>query len=250
MEPQVIADLKKEPLGKFQIYVSDEHTFGTDAVLLADFAGKKKAQNACDLGTGCGIIPLLLLKNGVAEKVSGVEIQPTAALIAEENKELNGLNGVFSVYNADLKEIKSVLPNAEFDLVTCNPPYKADGAGSQNLSEAERIARHEVKCVFADIVKAAKHLLKFGGRLCVCHRPERLTDIFFEMRANGIEPKILREVIQREGKEAWLVLVEGKVGGKNGLTVMPPLYVEKNGVLTDEMLEIYGDYKENHGRGV
>ena len=134
--------------------------------------------------------------------------------------------------------------------MTCNPPYKADGAGNQNLSEAERIARHEVKCVFADVVKAAKHLLKFGGRLCVCHRPERLTDIFSEMRANGIEPKVLREVIQREGKEAWLVLVEGKVGGKNGLTIMPPLYVENKGQLTDEMMEIYGDYKENHGRGI
>ena len=216
-------DLKKEPLGRFSILVSNEHTFGTDAVLLADFAGKKRSVNACDLGTGCGIIPLLLLKNECTEKAVGVEIQSTAVEIANQNVELNGLGSVFSVYNADLKEIKSVLPNAEFDLVTCNPPYKALGSGSQNLSEAERIARHEVMCVFADIVKAAKYLLKFGGRLCVCHRPERLTDIFFEMRANGIEPKLLREVIQREGKEAWLVLVEGKVGAKNGLTVMPPL---------------------------
>lgn len=245
-----MADLKTEPLGRFRICVSDEHTFGTDAVLLADFAGKKLSKNACDLGTGCGIIPLLLLKNGSAEKVSGVEIQSAAAEIAEKNIELNGLNGVFKVYNADLKEIKSVASNGEFDLVTCNPPYKADGTGSQNLSEAERIARHEVKCVFADIVRAAKHLLKFGGRLCVCHRPERLTDIFCEMRANGIEPKILREVIQREGKEAWLVLVEGKLGGKNGLTVLEPLYVEKKGVLTDEMMAIYGDYKEGHDRRI
>ncbi len=250
MEPQVSETLKKEPLGKFEIYVSSEHTFGTDAVLLADFAGKKKAQNACDLGTGCGIIPLLLLKNGSADTVHGVEIQAPAAKIAEQNIALNNLHDKFTVHNADLKNIKSVLPNAAFDLVTCNPPYKADGAGSQSLSEAERIARHEVKCVFSDIVVAAKHLLKFGGRLCVCHRPERLTDIFTEMRANGIEPKTFREVIQREGKEAWLVLVEGKVGGKNGLTILPPLYVEKDGELTDEMLGIYGDYKQGHGRGI
>ncbi len=245
-----MADLKKEPLGKYSIYVSAEHTFGTDAVLLADFAGNKKSVNTCDLGTGCGIIPLLLLKNGVTKRVDGVEIQSAAAKIAAENIRLNALQSVFRVHNADLKDIKSVLPNAAFDLVTCNPPYKADGAGSQSLTEAERIARHEVKCVFADVVKAAKHLLKFGGRLCVCHRPERLTDIFCEMRANGIEPKVLREVIQREGKESWLVLVEGKVGGKNGLTVMPPLYVEKNGVLTDEMMEIYGDYKQGHDRRI
>ena len=118
------------------------------------------------------------------------------------------------------------------------------------MTEAQRIARHEVKCVFSDVVAAAKHLLKFGGRLCICHRPERLADIMCDMREHGIEPKVMREVIQREGKEPWLVLVEGKVGGNRGMQVLAPLYVEKNGQLTDEMMEIYGDYKENHGRKI
>ena len=241
--------LKKEPLGRFSIFVSEDHTFGTDAVLLADFALKHKARNICDLGTGCGIIPLLLMKNGV-ETVTGVELQTPAAEIAQKNADENGLADRFLVVNADMKELRGILPHAEFDLVTCNPPYKVDGGGNQNLTEAQRIARHEVKCVFSDVVAAAKYLLKFGGRLCVCHRPERLADVFCEMRAGGIEPKCLREVIQRKGKEPWLVLVEGRLGGNKGLSVLPPLFVEENGELTDEMLEIYGDYKEGHGKGI
>ncbi len=242
--------LSVEPLGKFKIAVSDDHTFGTDAVLLSDFAGRHRVNTACDLGTGCGIIPLLLLKNETADRVTGVEIQSAAAEIARKNAELNNIKDNFAVLNCDMKEIKANAPSGAFDLVTCNPPYKVAGGGSQNLSEAQRIARHEIKCVFADVVAAAKHLLKFGGFLCVCHRPERLADIFCEMRAQNIEPKVLREVIQREGKEPWLVLVEGKVGAKSGMTVLPPLYVEKDGQLTDEMIEIYGDYKEGHGRKI
>jgi tRNA1(Val) A37 N6-methylase TrmN6 len=242
--------LKKEPLGKFEILVRRDHTFGTDAVLLADFAGKHRSKKACDIGTGCGIIPLLLLKNNSAAEVHGVELQPAAAEIAKQNAVLNGVEAVFSVHNVDMKEVKGNLPHAEFDLVTCNPPYKVDGGGNQNLTEAQRIARHEVKCVFSDVVAAAKHLLKFGGRLCICHRPERLADIMCDMREHGIEPKVMREVIQREGKEPWLVLVEGKLGGNRGMQVLAPLYVEKNGQLTDEMIEIYGDYKEGHGRKI
>lgn len=242
--------LKTEPLGKFQIYVSADHTFGTDAVLLASFAAEHKAKLACDLGTGCGIIPLLLLKSEAVQAVHGVELQTPAAEIASKNAELNGVSEVFAVHNVDMRALKGELPNGGFDLVTCNPPYKADGAGSQNLTEAQKIARHEVKCVFADVAAAAKYLLKFGGRLCVCHRPERLADIICEMRAVGIEPKLLREVIQREGREAWLVLVEGRLGGNRGMKVLPPLYVEKNGELSDEMMKIYGDYKCGFGRGI
>ena len=242
--------LKKEPLGKYSIYVSSDHTFGTDAVLLADFAGAHHSETACDLGTGCGIIPLLLLKNNTCDKVCGVEIQTAATCIAEKNAELNGLSQRFFVKNIDMKSIKGNLPSGGFSLVTCNPPYKANGAGVKNLTEAQRIARHEVLCEFKDVVNAAKYLLKFGGRLCVCHRPERLADIICEMRLAGIEPKIMREVIQREGKEPWLILVEGRLGGNPAMKILPPLYVEKNGELTDEMMEIYGDYKQGKGREI
>ncbi len=245
-----MSNVKQEPLGRFSINVSGEHTFGTDAVLLADFGGRLKVTKHCDLGTGCGIIPLLVLKNTEALRSVGVEIQAPAALIAESNIELNNLQEKMQVINADMKNIKEHLPSGTFDLVTCNPPYKADGAGSKNLTEAEKIARHEVCCTLSDVIDAAAYLLKFGGRLCICHRPERLADIFCVMRERKIEPKVLREVIQKEGKEPWLVLVEGRLGGKSGMQILPPLYVEKNGVLTDEMLEIYGDYKEGHGRKI
>ncbi len=245
-----MSNVKTEPLGKFSINVSSDHTFGTDAVLLADFGCRLKVTKHCDLGTGCGIIPLLVLKNSAAKSSVGVEIQNPAVKIAESNVELNGLEGRMRVIGADLKNIKEHLPSGEFDLVTCNPPYKADGAGSKNLTEAERIARHEVCCTLSDVIDAAAYLLKFGGRLCVCHRPERLADILCFMRERKIEPKVLREVVQKEGKEPWLVLVEGKLGGKSGMQILPPLYVEKDGVLTDEMIEIYGDYKEGHGRKI
>ena len=245
-----MSEIKREPLGRFSINVSADHTFGTDAVLLADFGSRYKVTKHCDLGTGCGIIPLLVLKNTDAKLSTGVEIQTPAAEIAKSNIDLNDLGDRMQVINADLKNIKEFLPSGEFDLVTCNPPYKADGAGSKNLTDAQKIARHEVCCTLNDVISAAAYLLKFSGRLCICHRPERLTDIICFMRQNKIEPKIIREVIQKEGKEPWLVLVEGRLGGNNGMTIMPPLYVEKNGVLTDEMVEIYGDYKEGHGRKI
>lgn len=242
---------KREPLGSFSINVSSDHTFGTDAVILSDFAKKKAPVSlACDLGTGCGIIPLLLIKNGTAKKVFGVEIQKPAAEVARSNIELNNLQGLFEILNLDLRELGSELPKGEFDLVTCNPPYKAAGTGSKNLTEAASIARHEVKCVFADVVSAAKKLLKFGGRLCVCHRPERLADIMCEMRAAGIEPKVFREVVQRTGEKPWLVLVEGRLGGKAGLEILPQLVVEEDGELSSEMVAIYGDYKEGHSKKI
>ena len=217
----MIENLKKEPLGKFSIYVSADHTFGTDAVLLANFAGSKKAKKACDIGTGCGIIPLLLLKDNVANEVDAVEIQSAAAEICQENVKLNGLEETFRVHHLDMKEVRGNLTAGGFDLVTCNPPYKAKGAGDKNLSEAAKIARHETLCVFEDVVKA-----------------------------HGIEPKIYREVIQREGEQPWLVLVEGRLGGNKGMTVLPPLYVEKDGLLSDEMMDIYGDYKQGKGRQI
>lgn len=245
-----MCELKKEPLGSFSIYVSDDHTFGTDAVLLADFAAPKKSDTACDLGTGCGIIPLLLIKNGDCKSVYGVEIQQAAASIAQKNSQFNEITERFFVKQLDMKNIKGNLPSGEFSLVTCNPPYKADGAGIKNITDAQKIARHEVTCNFKDVVAAAKYLLKYGGRLCICHRPERLADVICEMRSAKIEPKVLREVIQRQGGQPWLILVEGRLGGNPGMTIMPPLYVESNKELSDEMMSIYGDYKQGKGRGI
>ncbi|MEG1887290.1 MAG: methyltransferase [Oscillospiraceae bacterium] len=235
-----------EPLGgKYGVYVNENHRFGIDAILLADFCGGlKKASLACDLGTGCGIIPMLWIKNRTVEKAVGVEIQDEAARLAEKTVRKFSLSETFSVVRSDLKELRGKLPFGAFDLVSCNPPYKAGDAGIKSVNAAAAIARHETECTLSDVVFAAGKLLKFSGKLCLCHRPERLTDVLFEMRAAGIEPKKLQLVMQRENEEPWLILVEGRRGAKSGMRIMPPLLIEENGTLSEKMIKIYGDYQK------
>ena len=244
--------MRKVPLSaKYGIYISDAHSFGTDAVLLAHFAADGKHNlAACDLGTGCGIIPMLLIRAKAVKSVVGVDIQLAACEQARLTVKENGVEELFSVFEGDLKEICPPLDKGAFDLVTCNPPYKAEGAGIVSTTSADIIARHETECTLSDVCAAAKQLLRFGGRLCICQRPERLADIFSAMKECGIEPKRLRTVAQRYGKEPWLVLVEGRLGGKAGMRILPTLYIEQEGKLSPEMIEIYGDYKEGHGDGI
>ncbi len=243
---------RREPLANgLGIFVSREHSFGTDAVLLANFAANgRRGMKAVDLGTGCGIIPMLLIKDGAVSEATGLELSMPACELAAETVAENRLEDRFRVINGDIRALPDELPRARFDLVTCNPPYKAAGAGIVSRTAADKRARHETECTLLDVCSAAAKLLKFSGRLCICQRPERLTDIFAEMRAVGIEPKRLREVIQREGGAAWLVLVEGRLGGRPGLTLLPPLYIESSGRLSEEMMNIYGAYKEGHGDSV
>lgn len=240
MEPSV----KKEPLdgGEFKINVSTHHTFGTDAVLLAHFAQAKRKDTLCDLGTGCGIIPFLMLRDGNLTSCVGVDISKEAIDLAKQSvADLDIKN--FTPLCADIKDLKDELPSGTFSLATCNPPYKAQGAGIVNPDEIEAAARHETLCSLDDIIGAASRLLTFGGRLCMCHRPERLAELMDKMRSHKIEPKKLRLVCQRKGEEPWLVLVEGKRGANTGLRILPTLYVEENGNLSKEMLSIYGCYK-------
>lgn len=240
MEPSV----KKEPLdgGEFKIYVSSHHTFGTDAVLLSHFAGAKRNDALCDLGTGCGIIPFLMLRDGNLKSAVGVDISREAIDLALRSRDELGLER-FLPMCADIKEIGSLLPAGQFSLVTCNPPYKAAGAGIVNPDDIDRAARHETLCSLDDILSAAARLLTFGGRLCMCHRPERLAELMDKMRGAKIEPKKLRLVCQRQGEEPWLVLIEGRRGGNTGLRILPTLYVESEGQLSAEMSDIYGCYK-------
>ena len=185
---------KLEPLGKdMSIIVSRAHTFGTDAILLADFSNPKKKETLCDLGTGCGIIPLLWCKKETGD-ITAVDIQPAACDQLERSLSLNGLKDRVNVVNADLRSLKGVLNFGSFDLVTMNPPYKPVGTGIESESEADKIARHETMCTVDDAVKAAASLLRFGGRFCMCHRPERLCDIICSMRENKLEVKRLRFV--------------------------------------------------------
>ncbi|MBO7217972.1 MAG: tRNA1(Val) (adenine(37)-N6)-methyltransferase [Clostridia bacterium] len=238
---------KKEPLGKgFYINVSKNHTFGTDAVLLSNFASSKRVAKHCDLGAGCGIISMLLLRDDTVKFSDGVEISDEAVALARRTA-AEYAEDRFSVVHSDLKELKGVLPFSEYDLVTCNPPYKADGAGIISESKTDKVARHETACSLEDVIKVASRLLKSSGRLCICQRPERLADIICLMRNYRVEPKTLRFVSKKVGDEPWLVLVEGRRDGKSGMRVLPPLCVyNENGEYSEEMLKIYGPYKEGH----
>ena len=236
--------VKKEPLGKgFFVNVSKNHTFGTDAILLANFAAPKQKDNVIDLGTGCGIIPLIFLRNGLKGTAWGVDISPEACSLARQTiAELNVDN--FNIHEGNLTELRGKVPFGMSNLVTCNPPYKAPNAGIKNNDSVITTARHETECTLRDIVAVSAKLLQTSGRLCMCHRPERLSELMTLMSEYGLEPKRLRLVCQRKGEEPWLVLLEGRRGGKTGLRIAPTLYVEENGTLSEEMIKIYGAYKE------
>lgn len=236
--------LKKEPLGKgFYVNVSRHHTFGTDAVLLSYFAKAKPSDKMVDLGTGCGIIPLIMLRDGNLKTATGVDISEEATDLVNKTKtELNLSN--FTVINSNLKDLKGKVDFGCNTLVTCNPPYKAANAGIKNPDEYHKIARHEIECTLRDIVEVGAKLLQTSGRLCMCHRPERLAELMSLMSEYKVEPKRLRLVCQRKGEEPWLVLLEGRRCGNTGLRIEPTLYVEEDGSFSKEMIEIYGVYKE------
>ena len=236
--------IKREPLGNgFFVNVTPHHTFGTDAVLLSFFANSKGKDKLVDLGTGCGIIPLIMLRDGKLKEAVGVDISEEAAFLADKTvSELNLEN--FKVINSDLNDLKGKIEFGSHTLITCNPPYKAPNAGLKNPDAVEMVARHEVACTLEDIVKVAAKLLQTSGRFCICQRPERLSEIMSLMHQYKVEPKRLRLVCQRKGEEPWLVLVEGRRSGNIGLRIEPTLYVEENGEFSPEMIKIYGSYKE------
>ena len=238
------SSVKREPLGNgFYVNVSHHHAFGTDAILLASFAAAKKSDKLLDIGTGCGIIPLIMLRNGDLKFAVGVDISEEACCLAEQTRQELDLTK-FTVINSDINDLKGKTDFGGYTLVTCNPPYKAPGAGIKNPDSVEAVARHEIACTLEDIISVSSKLLQTSGRLCMCQRPERLAEMMSLMRAYKLEPKKLRLVCQRKGEEPWLVLVEAKKCANTGLRISPTLYVEENGDLSNEMIEIYGSYKE------
>lgn len=237
-----------EPLGKgFAVSVTKTHHFSTDTILLADFSKPEGRRLCADLGTGCGTIPLIWLRDNAEAEADVVELQEDAVLLARQSVGRNGLGDRLRVHHADLRALRGVLPFGCYDLVSCNPPYKLSGTGIPNPDSARLVARHENECTLDDICAAAASLLQFGGRFCLCQRPERLTDAMEAMRAHNLEPKRLRLVQQRLGKEPKLFLLEGRRGGKRGfMQVLPTLFIEnESGGFSDEMLQIYGSYKLN-----
>lgn len=229
---------------KLQLIVSTSHTFGTDALLLAHFAGIKRNDKACDFGTGCGIIPFYWFSKG-ADTVSAVEIQENACEMLERSIELNCLNDRFTLYNADIRESKGILPDEYYSLITMNPPYTAIGKGIKSEGASAKIARHEEMLTPDELFLSAKRHLKFGGRMCICLKPERLTEMLYAMHSAGIEPKRLRFVCQTPGKAPWLFLLEGKKGRETGIQVEKNLYIKnKDGTDSEEMLEILEGYRK------
>lgn len=230
------------------IVVSKEHTFGTDALLLASFASPKKSDTVCDLGAGCGIIPFLFYRDGV-ENILAAEIQQNACSQVERGIVFNGAEGKVDILNIDLKNLSGEKYSGKFNLVTMNPPYKKAQSGIKSSDTSALIARHETECTLSDISVCASRILKYGGRLCLCGRPERLFETMNEMHLASIEPKRLRTVHKNRFSAPWLFLVEGRKGGKSGMTVLPPLYIENDdGSESDEMLKILGKYREDSVR--
>ena len=232
------ADITFETLGDgIEIAISREHRFGTDAFLLADFASPKHKDAVLDLCAGNGIVGLLMLRDSRPLSVTAVEIQKKAYELMELTKERSKLDA-FTPINADLKDFRAI---RQFDVITCNPPYKSDGTGAKSADPAEALARHEIGCTVYDVCAAAKRNLRYGGRICICNRPERLADCIAAMRENGIEPKRMRTVHKDKNSPAWLILLEGRMGGSGFMKIEPPLIVKgENGEeYSQEMKRIY-----------
>jgi tRNA1(Val) A37 N6-methylase TrmN6 len=245
-----------EPLGRgIEVCVNDLHRFNTDTILLAHFAAPKKDERIVELGSGCGTIPLLIVRDSEPRVIHAVEIQEEAVGLLKKGILQNLNKGIEDVRRirpvpGDIRQIKKLLPAGESDLVICNPPYKQAGAGIENPDGQKRIARHEAECTLDDICDAARWLLRFGGRFVMCQRPERLADVIVALRAHDLEPKRLRMVQGRLEKAPKLFLIEAKRGAKPGyMDVMPALIVEDENGFTSEMNAIYGIYKDEHENG-
>lgn len=234
-----------EPLSAHcRALVSRAHRFSTDTILLAHFAAPRRGERCADFGTGCGVIPLLWQSRYAPRAVTGVELNDEAVRLARAAVAENGFSDTVRIELGDIRRIRAIFPEPALDLVACNPPYKAVGAGMHCPDGSRAIARHEFACTLEDVARAGRDVLRFGGRMCICQRPERLTDALCTLRENGLEPKRLQMVQQRKNAAPSLFLLEARRGGKPGLSVLPALFIEaENGGFSPEMLEIYGDYK-------
>lgn len=218
--------------------------YGIDAVLLARFCEAKTGWRAVDLGTGTGIIPLLLAKSAQFSEIFGIEIQPKVANMAQRSVWLNRLQDIVKILNIDLNDAGSYLKENSFDVVLSNPPYIAKNDGLKNLNSAKALSRHEIKASLEDIILTAKKLLKPNGHFYLVHRPHRIVDILYFCRQYRLEPKKIRFIHPKKNKKPNIVLLHCVKYGKAELKFMDPLYVyEDNGHYTQEIYNIYGEKK-------
>ncbi len=215
--------------------------FGMDAVLLSGFAKVREGEVVLDIGTGTGIIPILLEAKTKGKHFTGLEIQTESADMARRSVALNGLLDKIDIIAGDIKEAEQLFRAASFDVVTTNPPYMIGSHGLTNPNEPKAIARHEICCTLEDIVREGSRLLKPNGRFYMVHRPFRLVEIFAMLTNYHLEPKRMRMVYPYVDKEPNMVLIEALRGGKSRITVEKPLIVyDSPGKYTDEIYEVYG----------
>lgn len=222
------------------IQKKDGFCFGIDSVLIANFADAKKCDIIIDLGTGTGIIPLLLAGRTEAYMITGLEIQAEMCEMAKRSVLLNNLQDKINIVCGDIKNAPAIFGQQKFNVVVANPPYMNVGGGLVSPSDTKAISRHEVMCTLEDVINASSKLLMPGGQFAMVHRPERLVDIICLMRSYRIEPKYLRFVHSAPSRKANLVLVKGRMNGNPQLRMMEPLYIyDENGNYSEEINKIY-----------
>ena len=215
--------------------------FGMDAVLLSGFAVVKPGEKVLDLGTGTGIIPILLEAKTKGKHFTGLEIQEESADMARRSVKYNHLEEKVEIVTGDIKEAGSRFALASFDVVTSNPPYMNDAHGIKNLGDAKAIARHEVLCTLDDVVREGTRVLKPGGRFYMVHRPRRLIEILQTMKQYGLEPKRMKFVHPYKDRKANMVLIEAVRGGGALMKVEAPVIVfDENGEYSQEIRTTYG----------
>lgn len=226
---------------------SDRFKFGIDAVLLSHFAFEKirNSENVIDLGTGNGIIPLLLTKSR-AKSLTGLEIQAENVDLAQRSVALNNLSDKIQIIHGDIKSVSENFAKHSFDVVVTNPPYMINEHGKQNPSDAKSIARHEILCNLEDIISAADYLLKPCGKFFMIHKPFRIPEIFNALINHKIEPKEMQLISPFLGKEPNLVLIEARKNGNPRLKIHENLIVyDKPGIYTESINQIYATFENN-----
>ena len=215
--------------------------FGMDSVLLSDFAKNIKPNTkVIDLGTGTGILPILLSAKTKASKIVGIEIQEDVANMANRSVELNNLQNRLEIIRENIKNLKNVYETNSFDAIVTNPPYKTKGTGGINELKSKLISRHEITADLEDFISISSYLLKDQSNIYMVHRPERLVDILSIFRKYKLEPKELKLVQPNCGKAPNLVLIKATKNAKPFLKIDKPLYIYKSdGTYTEELLKIY-----------
>jgi tRNA1Val (adenine37-N6)-methyltransferase len=227
--------------GRIKVFqYRDGYRFSIDAVLLAAFSAPGDTDRIVDLGTGCGIIPLILGHRQPAVKITGIEVQPELAALAAQNVEANGLKGRVTIIRGDLRLLSIQDFGGPVDLVVSNPPYRKGRSGRINANSQQAAARHEILATLQDVTNAAARLLGIGGRFAVVFPSERITDLLTNLRSAGIEPKHIQTVHAKAHDPAHLVLVSGVKGGRPGTTVHEPLVINQpNGKYSDRVQAMF-----------